>query len=77
MSPGVLGTGLRTRLKGFAMPSLIDRVTTFGRSQKNQSRIRQAMSRLTGGNDTGKGRRRGNTKRRGSTNRRTRAARKR
>jgi hypothetical protein len=39
------------------MPSLIDRVTSFGRSQKSQSMIRQAMSRFTGGNDTRKGRR--------------------
>jgi|GEM_PF-5661879 len=40
------------------MPSLIDRVTSFGRSPKNQSLIRQAMSRFTGGDDTRKGRRR-------------------
>ena len=39
------------------MPSLIDRVTSFGRSPKAQSRIREAMSRFTGGNDTRKGRR--------------------
>jgi hypothetical protein len=50
------------------MPSLIDRVTGFGRSQKGQSMIQKAMSRVTGGNDTRKGRRRG-----GAANRRTRA----
>ncbi len=50
------------------MPSLIDRVTSFGRSQKSQSLIQKAMSRVTGGNDTRKARRRG-----GAANRRTRA----
>jgi hypothetical protein len=51
------------------MPSLIDRVTTFGRSSKGQSLIRQAMGRLTGGNDTKKGRRRGGASRRTRTRR--------
>ena len=46
------------------MPSLINRVTSFGRSPKGQSMIRQAMSRLTGGNDTRKGRRGGGANRR-------------
>ena len=42
------------------MPSLIDRVTTFGRSPKRQSLIRQAMNRFSGGGaDTKKGRRAG------------------
>jgi hypothetical protein len=41
------------------MPSLIDRVTSFGRSPKGQSMFRQAMNRVTGGNDTRKGRRGG------------------
>jgi hypothetical protein len=61
------------------MPSLIDRVTRFGRSQKGQSLIRQAMSRVTGGSDTRKGRRRSNGKggRRSNAGRRTRAARRR
>jgi hypothetical protein len=40
------------------MPSLIDRVTSFGRSPKGQGLIRQAVGRFTGGNDTRKGRRR-------------------
>jgi hypothetical protein len=53
------------------MPSLINRVTSFGRSPKGQSLIRQAVSRFSGGNDARKGRRRG-----GGT-RRTRATRKR
>jgi hypothetical protein len=53
------------------MPSLIDRVTSFGRSPKGQGLIRQTMSRFTGGKDTRKGGR-------GSgTTRRRRAARKR
>jgi hypothetical protein len=53
------------------MPSLIDRVTSFGRNPKNQSRIREAMSRLTGGDDTRKGRRGGgaNRRRRGTRRR--------
>lgn len=38
------------------MASLINRVTSFGRSPKGQSLIRQAMSRFSGG-DTKKGRR--------------------
>jgi hypothetical protein len=46
------------------MPSLIDRVTTFGRSPKGQSLIRQAMSRFTGEKDTKKGRRRAGGSRR-------------
>jgi hypothetical protein len=69
---GVLpGTRARTQSKGFAMPSLIDRVTGFGRNPKNQSRIREAMSRLTGGNDTRRGRRGGgaNRRRRGTQRR--------
>ena len=37
------------------MPSLIDRVTSFGRSPKGQGLIRQTMSRFTGGKDTRKG----------------------
>jgi hypothetical protein len=42
------------------MPSLIDRVTTFGRSPKGQGLIRQAMNRFSGGGgDTRKGRRAG------------------
>ena len=53
------------------MPSLIDRVTTFGRSPKGQSLIRQAVDRFTGGNDTRKG------SRRAGAGRRTRPARKR
>jgi hypothetical protein len=53
------------------MPSLIDRVTSFGRSRKGQSLIRQTMSRFTGGNDTRKGRRGGggNRRRRGTRRR--------
>jgi hypothetical protein len=53
------------------MPSLIDRVTSFGRNPKNQSRIREAMSRLTGGDDTRKARRGGgaNRRRRGTRRR--------
>ena len=53
------------------MPSLIDRVTSFGRNPKNHSRIREAMSRFKGGNDTRKGRRGGGANRRtGGTRRR-------
>jgi hypothetical protein len=53
------------------MPSLINRVTSFGRSPKGQSMIRQAMSRFTGGNDTRKGRRgTGSTRRKRSARRR-------
>jgi hypothetical protein len=50
------------------MPSLINRVTSFGRSQKGQSLIQKAMSRVSGGGDTRKTRRRG-----GTAGRRTRA----
>ena len=62
------------------MPSLINRVTSFGRSPKGQSLIRQAMSRFSGGGDTKKGRRpgtrRGAGARRGAgTRSRTRATR--
>jgi hypothetical protein len=59
------------------MPSLINRVTSFGRSRKGQSLIRQAVGRFTGGNDTRKGRARARPTRRAGANRRTRAARKR
>jgi hypothetical protein len=68
VSPGIRA---RTRSKGFAMPSLIDRVTSFGRSPKGQTMFRQAMNRLTGDNDTRKGRRGGgaNRRRRGTRRR--------
>lgn len=65
------------------MPSLFNRVTSFGRTPKGQSLIRQAMSRLSGdGGDNKKGRRpgtrRGAGARRGAgTRSRTRAMRKR
>ena len=59
------------------MPSLINRVTSFGRSPKGQSLIQKAVSRFTGGNDTRKGRGRVRTNRGAGANRRTRAARKR
>ena len=59
------------------MPSLIDRVTSFGRTPKGQSLFRQAVGRLTGGGDTRKGRGRSRSNRRAGTARRTRAARKR
>jgi hypothetical protein len=63
------------------MPSLIDRVTTFGRSPKSQGVIRQAMNRFSGGGDTKKGRRAGTRRgpgaRRGAGGTRTRAMRKR
>ena len=57
------------------MPSLMNRVTGFGRSPKGQSLIRQAMSRLSGGGgDTKKGRRAGTRRgagaRRGAASRR-------
>jgi len=53
------------------MPSLIDRVTSFGRSPKGQSMFRQAMNRLTGDNDTRKGRRgTGSTRRKRNARRR-------
>jgi hypothetical protein len=46
------------------MPSLIDRVTRFGRSQKGQSMIRQAVGRFSGGSSNRKGgRRRGPNRR--------------
>jgi hypothetical protein len=59
------------------MPSLIDRVTRFGRSPKGQSLVQKAVSRFTGGNDSRKGRGRARTNRRAGVNRRTRAARRR
>ena len=66
------------------MPSLMNRVTSFGRTPKGQSHIRQAMSRLSGGGDTNtkQGRRSGTrrgagARRGGGTRTRTRAARKR
>jgi hypothetical protein len=59
------------------MPSLINRVTSFGRSPKGQSLIRKAVGRFTGGNDTRKGRGRARTNRRAGASRRTRGARKR
>jgi hypothetical protein len=58
-------------IERIVMPSLINRVTSFGRSPKGQSMIRQAMSRFTGGNDTRKGRRgTGSTRRKRSARRR-------
>ena len=54
------------------MPSLIDRVTRFGRSPKGQSLIRDAMNRVTGGGDTRKSSR--STSRRGAAGRKTRTA---
>jgi hypothetical protein len=41
------------------MPSLLNRVTAFGRSPKGQSMIRQAMSRFGGNGNAKKGRRSG------------------
>ena len=38
------------------MPSLLNRVTAFGRSPKGQSMIRQAMSRFGGTGNAKKGR---------------------
>ena len=55
------------------MASLIDRVTSFGRSQKGQGLIKQAVGRFTGGKDT----RKAGGRRRAGANRRARAARKR
>jgi hypothetical protein len=54
------------------MPSLINRVTSFGQSKKGQGLIQQAVGRFTGGKDSRKGGRR-----RAGGNRRSRVARKR
>ena len=43
------------------MPSLLNRVTAFGRSPKGQSMIRQAMSRFGGSGNAKKSRRGGRT----------------
>jgi hypothetical protein len=64
MRAGLPGYPRANPIEGFAMPSLIDRVTSFGRSPKGQSMFRQAMNRLTGDNDTRKGRRGGGANRR-------------
>ena len=50
------------------MPSLLNRVTAFGRSPKGQSMIRQAMSRFGGGGDAKRGPR-GGTRRSGGRTR--------
>jgi hypothetical protein len=55
------------------MPSLINRVTSFGQSKKGQSLIQQAVGRFTGG----KGSRKAGGRRRAGANRRSRVARKR
>ena len=49
------------------MPSLLNRVTAFGRSPKGQSMIRQAMSRFGGSGDAKKGRRGGTRRTAGRT----------
>ncbi len=37
------------------MPSLINRVTSFGRSPQGRSALQKAMNRFTGGGSTGHG----------------------